>query len=146
MPAITDPNEPYFKDGIWGWDGALWRKLPLVFGYSDTYLDLTHALGTGGDLGLNLSVVPAGEIWVVSAFSGYPLDANHPNYVYMGIKRGAAYYALQRLPSLAQNTSIQCPTPLYLEEDDRLAIVWDNAVLNKDYYAYAHGYKMLIAE
>lgn len=27
MSGITDPNEIYFKDGIWGWDTNQWRQL-----------------------------------------------------------------------------------------------------------------------
>lgn len=40
MPAITDPNEPYFKDGIWGWNAAgnLWMPLAVDPGTGYLYV------------------------------------------------------------------------------------------------------------
>jgi len=37
MSGITNPAEPYFKDGIWGWDAAAWQKLALLWGYTEQW-------------------------------------------------------------------------------------------------------------
>ena len=64
--GITDPTEEYFKDGAWGWDGTRWRKLALVWGYTDTLrLSVSDDDSAAGTINLITGSVPAGEIWVV---------------------------------------------------------------------------------
>jgi len=66
--SITDPSQEYFKDGSWGWDGSQWRKLPLVFGYSERWAE--HAEGAAvadGDAEAATGVVPPGYVYVVQA-------------------------------------------------------------------------------
>jgi len=88
MTGITDPSEEYFKDGLWGWatntweklissggslvtalhgwDGSVWRKLPLVFGFSNILAFRTSAVISGANGYIYSAAVPAGEIWVVT--------------------------------------------------------------------------------
>jgi len=66
MP-ITDPAQEYFKDGAWGWDGSQWRKLPLVWGYSEQYVECQAAVVlSDGHYECELATVPPGEVWVVT--------------------------------------------------------------------------------
>ena len=71
MTGITNPTEEYFKDGIWGWDGSRWRKLGLLFGYSDTVSGgVANDNASAGFNYLSSATVPSGEIWVIQAISG----------------------------------------------------------------------------
>jgi len=65
--GITNPTEEYFKDGGWGWDGTRWRKLALVWGYTDRLaVRVDHTKVGAGDYAMDFAAVPAGEIWVLN--------------------------------------------------------------------------------
>jgi hypothetical protein len=168
VPGVTDPNEVYFKDGLWGWatsawerlysfanllgiashgwDGSGWHKDPLRLGFSEQYLELEEGTGDGGNLEQNFTVVPAGEVWIVTAFSCFPVSGAHGSAVVMRIYDGTDNHTFRVAPSLAQNTSLVCPTPLVLVEGDKLRVVWISAANGDEFRAYANGRKILIAE
>jgi len=129
-----------------GWDGSEWRKDPLRLGFSEQYVEREVDSGTGATLTQLFSIVPAGEVWVVTAFSCYPLDGDHTASVHLSIYDGAVDFIFKRAPSLLQNTSLECPTPLVLEAGDRLRVVWINAANGDSFRSYANGRKILIAE
>jgi len=66
----TDPSEEYFDKGLWGWDGSVWRKAALPWGYTGVVnqqvIDLNAAAGQNI---LSGSAVPAGEVWVIEVIS-----------------------------------------------------------------------------
>lgn len=67
VTGITNPAEAFFKDGIWGFDGTVWRKLPLVWGYSDRYAQLASNTNLpAGTSDVDGSTVPSSEVWVVT--------------------------------------------------------------------------------
>jgi len=77
MVGPTNPSEEHFHRGLWGFDGNVWRKLQLLFGFGgvvDESLEDSN-LDTGVNW-LNGAIVPAGEIWVVQVasllYSGTP--------------------------------------------------------------------------
>lgn len=66
----VQPTEPYYNKGQWGWDGSQWRKLALLWGYSDRLVDeSTHTKVGAGGYNLFSTTVPAGEIWSVQLFA-----------------------------------------------------------------------------
>lgn len=68
MLGITNPAEKYFKDGTWGWDGSVWRKLPMVWGYSAHYCEALSGVATGGgNADVVLATVDPGEVWVIES-------------------------------------------------------------------------------
>lgn len=130
----------------YGWDGSEWRKLPLLWGYSEQYLESEINTGDGSNLTQNFSTVPAGEIWIVTAFTAYAHDGDHASRVIMFLYDGGSSYYLKFLPSLAAGTSIEAPTPIIMEEGDQLRVTWVSAANGDSFRSYAVGYKMLIAE
>ena len=72
MSGPTDPAEVYFDKGSWGWDGTAWRKLPLLLGYTDRWVEQQSDLSA--DVGTNTLatvVVPAGSIYRVDMVSAF---------------------------------------------------------------------------
>lgn len=58
--------------GIEGWDGAAWRKLPLLWGYSDRWQETTSGIASGaGDAVANITAVPDGYIYILQRVSVY---------------------------------------------------------------------------
>jgi hypothetical protein len=165
---ITDPSEQYFKDGLWGWtgtlweklkafsnllgiashgwDGSVWRKEPIRLGFSSQYLELETDTGTGSLLSLTFSIVPSGELWVVEAFTTFPVDGDHPTPAFLSVYDGSNDHLFARVPSLSRNTMLAAETPLFLVAGDRLRVLFASGISGNEYRAYANGRKVLIAE
>lgn len=146
MPHITDPNEPYFKDGAWGWDGAVWRKLPLVWGYSDVLVQGLYANNVGAGLyTYNFPAVPAGEVWVVTRVATYAIQTD-PTHALIVAVINAVEAALYMQPHTTGNSTHHVETDTILNEGDNIRIQWYACLAGTDIRASVVGYKMLIAE
>jgi len=146
MPTLTDPNEPYFKDGIWGWDGTVWRRLPLVWGYSDRWQAARTgtAVGAGNAVAITIEV-PEGEVYVLQhlAFQHDAAAAKRVT-VYLVTPTGDTpiydiaaatanvWYTLQREATLKHEDTVQALCYAPADAKRILLRVW--------------GYKMLVAE
>ena len=61
---------------IHGWDGSAWHKLPMVWGYSDRFVEPASTAAVGaGDAEALTTLVPAGEIHIVQAVEIWHTDA-----------------------------------------------------------------------
>jgi len=70
MPGITNPAEPFFKDGVWGWDGSDWQKAGIFLNYSDRYAVNLGQVGVAGGLySATSGAVPAGKVYVINSVS-----------------------------------------------------------------------------
>lgn len=66
MPGITNPAEPFFKDGVWGWDTSDWHKLAMLWGYTDRWAEFLGKTMTADEAFSEVcTTVPAGEVWVL---------------------------------------------------------------------------------
>lgn len=168
MPYITDPNEPYFKDGIWGWaatlwqrliseggrlftalhgwDGADWHRLPMLWGYSDTYSEtfLVNNVPAAHYV-MNFSQVPAGQIWVVTNFTAYCIQNLATGIGLYAYIDGIGILLDWVVPGVA-GVPVVFHGSVTLAEDDYLRATFYNCAANDDVRGFACGYKMLIAE
>ena len=129
-----------------GWDGSAWRKLPLVFGYSDRYLEKeAEANVAAGTHSLTFTTVPAGEIWVIQSFTGRCKQNTLTGIQLVALGDATGAVLKQCKPALAGDT-VGWSGDLVLKEDDGLMATFLNCALNDDIYSEAWGYKMLIAE
>lgn len=190
MPGITNPAEPYFKDGLWGWvtdqwkklvataggalhiqfagqeadvevtqtaaadltpgvcgwDGTVWRKLPLVFGFSEVYHEQVKDLNaTVTSDALTGSAVDPGEIWVVTSVVAYDKNTNITE-VHASVSDGATWWPFaQRFPTAAGEYLVWSGM-LVLEEGDYIDAGFGGTVAGDDIYLNINGYKMKIAE
>jgi len=146
MSGITSPAEPYFKDGIWGWDGTVWRKLSQLWGYSDQYAEVAEeTVSADGNVSLYLSTVPAGEIWVVEFVTFRNRDTAIPEI--QGYLDGTSadirfYHNL----NVVAGTYYTWAGTVRMKEGDRIAGFFGGCVTNDVVRLQAMGYKMKIAE
>ena len=146
MPGITNPAEAYFKDGTWSWDGTLWRKQPLMLGYSDRIYEWVSTVSSGAaDTQAISAVVPAGEIWIIQAASAMHTDTT-ARALYLGPRAGATFIQLGRNPAATTLLMLQCVSPMVLKEGDSFLSGVSQLLTGKVVYLGYWGYKMSIAE
>lgn len=132
--------------GVMGWDGTQWRKLPIVWGYSDRYVEsLSEVNVVAGSHTLSFTAVPAGEVWVINGVSAFCSTAN-PADIQLTLRLGGSNCFLH-----VQQTVVGWQTELatgsfVLKEGDYVRVVFSTCILNDDIYAQAFGCKMKVAE
>jgi len=146
VSGITNPAEAFFKDGAWGWDSTQWRKLSMLWGYSDTYSQgRSDTSSPAGLLQLDFSVVPAGEVWHIYGMSFYFISATCSEIrVLAYIGGGGTYVDVERSPTSGFLYAFHFN--VVLKAGDYLVAWFNTMTLNDDGYAWAWGYKMKVAE
>ena len=147
LPAggATAANQVLPKE-IEGWDGVAWHKLPMLWGFSDIlHLIVFDPDSGGGNVQLNMTTVPEGEVWVIQSLQIRDRDTACSR-VEMQIRNGGYQGTLlvDYAPVADRHTTL---AGLWtLGEDDFIASYWDGVGLNDRIEAFAHGYKMKISE
>jgi len=143
---VTQQTAADLTPGVMGWDGSAWRKLAVLWGYSDRYAEQESQDNVdAGNVTLTFSTVPAGEVWVVSLMSAMAAQDNPAGVNFFANCDGTTH----RLEYLAYPTAylvVSLQTTIVLKEDDYLEVRFDSCSANDDVEAYAMGYKMKIAE
>ena len=146
MPGITNPAEAYFKDGIWGWDGSAWHKLPMVWGYSDVYGEFEYENGVAaGTHVLTFSTVGSGEVWVVTGISAACSTAGVDRIELRANVGGVGIRLRQQAYGVAHDT-VDWSGVTILKDGDEMLVQFVDCALNDNLTASAWGYKMKIAE
>lgn len=146
MPGITNPAEPYFKDGVWGWDGSAWHKLPMLFGYSDVWSEVKNSLNVAaGDLVVYFDTIDPGQVVVVTNFN-LRCAQNNATWVELRAVIDGTIVALKAQGTIVANDSVSIQCHVVLKEGDKLGYRYVGATLNDDFHASACGYVMEIAE
>lgn len=129
-----------------GWDGANWRKLPLLWGYSDIYgYQQTSVDVDEGFNSLVFPAVPAGEIWVINHFSADAVQGNPTSIELFATIEGSAIMLARELYLFA-NDLVKWTGSLVLKEGQYLTAWYWGCAAGDDLFAYAAGYKMKVAE
>ena len=141
---ITNPAEEYFGQGKWGWDGSVWRKLPLLWGYSGLIgEDLSETNLDAGVNVLNGTAVPAGEIWVVTAVSMKYIGAGGTDmHAYTIGTPGTAF--LQSIYTIVSDQWYNARVHVILAQGDYIRGTIGGAILGDDFHVWYSGYKMNI--
>jgi len=146
MSGITNPAEAYFKDGLWTWDGSVWRKQPLLFGYTDNLLQrTTTSTLPAGAANVDLAAVPSSYVYVYTSllfcYIGTP-----PTYAFVQIMRGGNPYELfsQLAPVSIQGYDREGWWVLKAADFVRLAIA--GATLNDTAFIVGTGFALKINE
>lgn len=146
MSGITNPAESYFKDGIWGWDGSRWRKLPMLFGYSEPWRQIVTATAVGaGDAFISTTAVAAGYVYVLQHLSAFH-DAGVNKDTSVWTDDGSVQVTV--LPRATTTTGIDRVwggEMLFTEGDVVTAFVAAPGA-GKKIYLSVWGYKMKVAE
>lgn len=141
---ITQPTEEYFKDGGWGWDGTRWRKLAVVWGYSDTYAALgSGTASNGGDVTVNLANIPSGYVAKVESILAYHDDpAARGISLYLMID--GVGYTLKNELAVAQYAGVPVPVSVSLGPGDNVRATGFALANGRSLYLFAVGYLMAV--
>ena len=132
--------------GVCGWDGAVWRKLPLIFGYSDVWeaqVAETNAPGAGATL--RLPAVDVGEIWVVQAASAVDI-VTAPGWASIRVVGATYTNTIAAKNPLLLSEYVIFSGQMVLKAGDLLEAYFFASVAGDDLYFMARGYKMKVAE
>lgn len=146
MAPITNPAEPLFVSGSWGWDGSTWRKLALLFGYSEQlFLAHSETLDTAGDKIYLFDAVPAGELWIVQHVAA-AASTNTTYGITFSVAYSSAVYHFYSSTYTNAGLQVSCHYDVVLPPGAQLRVAWYSAAAGDTVYAYALGYKMKIEE
>jgi len=142
MSGPTDPAEGHFDKGLWGFDGTVWRKLQLLFGYHSIYRELVTVAHVGdGTYWHKLTAVPANELWVINSIVTAANKAA-AGMCALSVYEGASFYHVKAVPSLAANTSLDVTGSFVLSVGMQVACYYNTLAANATVNLYALGYKM----
>ena len=145
MSGITDPAEAFFKDGQWGFDGNVWRKLRLLFGYGEIYRERIEDLNADVTFdSLSGSVVPEGEIWIVNTVLATDIVSNLAR-ISIYITGDGVTTDLDQVVSPVKFTPAKFSGHAVMVEDEFVGAYFEGTVAGDDIFLSVRGYKMLIA-
>jgi len=140
--GITNPGEPYFKDGGWHWNGSAWIKGGLAFEYAGQLLGrvftTTAAAGTNTLLS---GAVPAGSLYVATAMAVRNANNVTTGRV-VGIFQGSVQYWLGGDGGGAADTAFSWRGVMVAVAGDNLLGILNGCTAGDDIYFYYSGYIM----
>lgn len=143
---VTQTSPADLTPGIEGWDGAAWRKLALLWGYSDVWSEVQSGTATGeGDATATTSAVPAGYIFVLQAVSAFHSADANKRLTISAVVGGAAIRLVDEADAIPGLHSCWAGG-VVLKEGDGLYAIAVAPGDGKKCWIHVCGYKMKIAE
>jgi len=144
MP-ITDPNQEYFKDGAWGWNGSKWVKNGIAFAYFDVYgeSEAVAVTETGSNV-MTFATVPAGEMWVITNISAASTTSD-PSTCFFDVAVNGTFRALVKAAYPTAAVTVDWRGQVYLKEGDYARVTFNGCVYGHWVGAWAVGYKVKVA-
>jgi len=138
----TQPTEQYFDKGLWGYDSTQWRKLSLVWGYTDRLADQESlADAAAGTNTLVHTTVPAGEVWVITG--GSVIDAQTAaTCSFLAVLGGVGFFIYSYGTLTPWRYSAMPACHFVLKAGDYVQSEFGSCVLNDDLVSNVWGYKM----
>lgn len=129
---------------LYGWDGAVARKLALVWGWSANWDENLGGTATGTSYLKKSSVVPVGQVWVLQALS-ITDSARQVTLASMGVVRASGgIVSLNYIAPLPRNTPLFCTGTFTLGAGDWAQVFLDGTVAGDVINAGLCGYKMSV--
>lgn len=140
--GVSDPAERYFKDGVWGEYGGAWIPLKLVWAYTDRFAQADSELDSpGGAVDIDLTAVPAGEVWKIEGISARDQDSAITSIFFTLRYSGGGHHVFVQ-PSPVLGLWDAWTGMLTLKATDYVRVTFNGTVLHDRLYARAWGYKM----
>lgn len=131
---------------IYGWDGAAWRKLSMLWGYSDRWHEAPSDTAEGaGDAVCDTSLVSDGEVWVLEAIALHH-DAGANKVADVKIVHGAEFQVIYVNATMATGVWIPLAGHWTLTKDDYVEFYVTAPGAGKVATLQVWGYKMKVAE
>ncbi len=146
MGGIVNPSERYFKDGLWTFDGTVWRPQSQLISYRsvihEAYNLTTAAAGTNS---YSFTAVPAGKVAVIS--SVYAANfVTAASYLAAYINSGVTSYILEFTQYAAVTRFLNSKGQFILAAGELIKVYWFACVLNDTIGAAINGHLFDIAE
>lgn len=144
MPGLTNPAEEHFDKGNWGFDGSVWRKLAMLWGFSDTVAELED--DTDADTGTNTltcTQVPAGEVHFITTTFGINNNTN-PSYILIQARIDGSWAYIHRVASPGAGISVSAPNPIVLGPGDNIRGQIGGCTSGDIIRFHITGYKMVV--
>lgn len=140
----VQPTEPYFNKGLWGWSGSQWRKLSLLWGYTDRLAEtVAHVKVGGGNYVMAVGTVPAGEVWTVNAV----FSINQTSLISQlhWVKDGTDFYYVKVFTGVALGVwSVTENVRYVLKEDDSVGVLFWAAIHDDSLIGQVWGTKQAV--
>ena len=146
MSGITNPAERYFKDGLWTFDGTVWRPQSQMFGVRTRYAEVkSTGAATVGLNTFNTTAVPAGIIQVVTAATW--VNWSHAcGPVIFSLIAGAVQPMLNMQPTVAAGVTGAFVGWIVMTAGDLLRVEMYNCTLNDGIACSFAGFQFKSAE
>jgi len=143
--GITNPTEEYFKDGLWGFDGTRWQKLPMVWGFSASYAEEKKNVNMpAGNSNVIGSVVPAGEVWRITGASVMFVSASCTK-VKLVYNATPAEVIVQNVIGMVSGLCYPVDVDITAVEGEYVFARFHGMTLADDAFLHLWGYKMAIS-
>lgn len=131
--------------GLCGWDGAAWQKLNLLFGYHDRYLEEVHIEANTTSHTLQGSVVPEGEVWVVTAMCALNRDSASTLYYELTVFSNKFEHYINIINTPAKLTPVTFYGAIPMKAGDRVRAILHGVTVGDVLRFGIFGYKMKVA-
>lgn len=140
-----NPIEEHFDRGLWGYDGTRWRKLALLFGFTDTWQDTAYVASAGaGTYTKQYGPVPAGEVWVLNTVLAIDI-ASDASSVRFGVGVAALGTAFGWVNSPGVGVAVTWVGSIPIKEGDSLWVQIFGVIAEDNLSTSVVGYKMDVA-
>jgi len=130
--------------GIHGYDGAAWRKLSLLWGYTDRYAEQkVHTMTAGVTYSMPFTAVADGYVHRITGFS---LTSSKNAAVALPYANfGGTLMVINPPHTVVANVyHAVSPFDLVLKKDDFIQFNWSGVAVNDVLVVYVWGYKMAV--
>jgi len=123
-------------------DEVVVRGEDQLFSYAEDYREAVSSLGVAvGEQWVNGSIVPAGEVWVVTAVNAWNATTANTR-IDIASFRAAAHCSIKSVIPAAAYAPCAWAGHVYLVEADRISVRFFGCVAGDNLYVGIHGYKM----
>lgn len=146
MSGVLSPSDYYFKDGLWTYDGSVWRPQNQLLAYRDTLrLVYSNNDAAAGAVTYDFTAVPAGEVHVITTAYLYDATTATVGCEFDVVSSGTAYPITTTYYDTVKQT-LHYVGSLVIKAGENLRAGFYSCVLHDVLRAFIHGYKFKIAE
>lgn len=132
--------------GSYGWDGSEWRKLAMLWGYSDRWGEDIGGVKSGdGTYSKYTVAVPAGYVYVVQIITLRNMSGARSTIAFY-LRDSVTDLIILRYPAPAQHELITLQAAFVLKEGDQIKVTQDLCLNGDGLQGLVWGYKMKVAE
>lgn len=143
---VTQTTPADLCTGAHGWDGSAWHKLPMVWGYSEPWVEVVVGTAVGaGNAVAETVAVGAGYVHIGQIINIYH-DVGANNYMSLQVHDGVDFIYLLEVPAATSGLIYQSLIPVTCPQPVQVQATLIAPGAGKTITLQVWGYKMRIAE